>query len=278
MRQPSPRPRVALFGSCAADLAMTRVIEDSVTVLEAAGFTVDVPAEQTCCGQMALNSGHPDPARVLMRRWIDVFSPYGTVVSPSGSCTATVSHQYPRVLEPSWRTRAEDAAGRTYELTQLLSDTPGALDRLDLALDARVAWHDSCHMLRSLGEATSPRTVLSHVRGLELTEVPDHDVCCGFGGTFATKFPELSCAMADRKLDAASAARVDALVSADPGCLLHLGGRSAGRERAGLPVVHVASLLRTALPDRRHTGLAGALADAPADGAGVRPAPERSPA
>lgn len=285
----SPRPgaaapTAALFASCAGDLAMARAVEDTVTLLEAAGFTVAVPEAQTCCGQMALNSGHPDPARVLMRRWVDVFAPYDLVVSPSGSCTSTVAHHFPRMLDGTYGTQARALAERTRELTQVLADTPGALDRLDLALDTTVAWHDSCHMMRALGETDAPRTVLAAVRGLTLTEVPDHDVCCGFGGTFSTKFPELSCAMADRKLTSAATAGVYALVSADPGCVLHLASREAARRAdrvpddsatpAPPPVVHVAALLRAALSDRRHLGLAGAV-----DGA-ARPgvATERRPA
>lgn len=241
--------RVALFTSCAADLAMPTPAAAARQVLGAAGVTVEVPTTQTCCGQVALNSGHVAAATTLMRHWLDVFAPYDAVVSPSGSCTATVAHHFTRVLDEPLRARAADLASRTYELTQYLVRT-GLLDRLDLALDETVTWHDSCHMLRSLGESDTPRTVLSRVRGLRLHEVRDREVCCGFGGTFATKFPDLSCAMADHKLAEVADAGVRTLVAADPGCLLHLGGRARA---TGVPVraVHVADLLAQALDGTR---------------------------
>jgi L-lactate dehydrogenase complex protein LldE len=237
--------RVALFTSCAADLAMPGPVSATRQVLAAAGVTFEVPRTQTCCGQVALNSGYPDEATSLMRHWLDVFAPYDAVVSPSGSCTATVAHQFPRMLDEPWRTRANDLVARTHELTQFLVRRD-LLSRLDLALDETVAWHDSCHMLRSLGERDTPRTALASVRGLRLHEVRDSEVCCGFGGTFATKFPELSCAMADRKLSEIAAAGVGTVVASDPGCLMHLGGRARA---AGVPVraVHVAELLAGAL-------------------------------
>ena len=245
-----PRPtRVALFMSCAADLAMPRTAIAAREVLEALDVEVVVPEEQTCCGQVALNTGHPDPGTQLAERWVRTFAPYEAVVSPSGSCVATVHHGMQRVTAPSWAGDAEALAGRTWELTQFLAAYG---EDLPLRLDARVAWHDSCHMLRWLGEKWSPRTVLDRIEGLELHEVPDSESCCGFGGTFATKFPELSCEMADRKLRTAASAGVTHLVSADPGCLMHLGGRA---KETGVPVrtVHVAELVREAMLGARAT-------------------------
>ncbi|WP_153396761.1 (Fe-S)-binding protein [Ornithinicoccus halotolerans] len=249
---PMPR-RVALFASCAADLAMAPAATGAKRLLEALGVEVDVPAGQSCCGQVALNSGHREPAATLARHWLDTFAGYEAVVSPSGSCVSTVHHGYPRLAAEEsvgssrMAERVAATAPRTYELTQFLA-TWGA--DLALELPARVGWHDSCHMLRMLGEKQSPRTVLGRVRGLTLHELENAESCCGFGGTFATKFPELSCAMGDAKLGAAAAADLDYLVSADPGCLLHLGGRS----RAGgpeVPVIHVAELLSRALDHAR---------------------------
>ncbi|MGH3342594.1 MAG: (Fe-S)-binding protein [Carbonactinosporaceae bacterium] len=238
--------RVALFVSCLADLAAPGPARGAVEVLEALGFGVDVPLSQTCCGQPALNSGYPGAARRLMRHWLDVFEPYDTVVSPSGSCTATVHHQYERVLDGPDRERARALADRTYELSQFVA-VHGA--GLPLALDATVTYHDSCHMLRSLGEHDAPRIVLGRITGLRLVEMPSAEVCCGFGGTFAAKFADLSVAMADRKLADAQQTGAHYLVSADPGCLMHLSARARA---AGLPVItrHLAELLRDALPVR----------------------------
>lgn len=242
-----PPARVALFLSCAADLAMPSAATATRRLLEALGCEVDVPAAQTCCGQVALNTGHPGPARTVARHWVETFAAYEAVVSPSGSCVATVHHGVQRLAEEPWADQARQAAGRTWELTQFLARHGRDLP---LALAARVAWHDSCRMLRVLGEKDAPRTVLGRVQGLELHEVPDSEACCGFGGMFATRFPVLSCTMADRKLRSAAQAGVTHLVSADPGCLLHLRGR-AERSGATVPIVHVAELLAQALDGAR---------------------------
>ncbi|PRY02227.1 (Fe-S)-binding protein [Allonocardiopsis opalescens] len=240
---------VALFASCAADLAAPGPALAALRVLAAAGLRVEVPEAQTCCGQVGLNSGHREPAKRLMRRWIEVFEPYDAVVGVSGSCVATVFHQFARVLDGEWRGRAERVAARTWEFTRFVHDRA---DGLDLELDTCVTWHDSCHMLRSLGEKSAPRQVLGRVRGLTLAEAADNEVCCGFGGTFALKYPELSCAMADGKLDDFAATRSggrtpEQVVSADATCLLHLSLRAQAR---GLPLrtVHIAELLAAALP------------------------------
>lgn len=241
-RGPMPA-RVALFLSCAVDFAMPRAATATQQVLEAMGVEVVVPASQSCCGQVALNSGHTGPARTLSRHWVETFAAYDAVVSPSGSCVATVHHGIQRLAEQSWAEDARVVAGRTWEFSQFVA--MHGVD-LPLALDARVAWHDSCHMLRILGERTAPRTVLSRIEGLELHEAVDSESCCGFGGTFATKFPELSCTMADGKLGSAAALGVTHLASADPGCLLHLSSR-AGVTGAPVSTVHIAELVLRAM-------------------------------
>lgn len=243
--EPTTPPRtVALFASCIADLASPGPARAAVQVLEAMGCEVVLPEHQTCCGQAALNSGYRKEAQRLMRHWLEVFEPYDAIVSPSGSCMSTVDHQYPRVLDEPWAGRAREVVKRSYELSQFVAAYGGDLR---LRLDATVTYHDSCHMLRSMGEKTSPREVLSRVEGLRLTEMANPDTCCGFGGTFATKFPEVSVAMGDHKLAEAAATGTHYLVSADPGCLLHLGARA---ERSGQRVRtrHIAELLRDALP------------------------------
>lgn len=237
--------RVALFTSCAADLVAPGPALAAARVLAATGAEVTVPRAQTCCGQVALNSGHPAPATRLMRHWVATFEGYDAVVAVSGSCAATVHHRFPRLLTGRWRPRAADVVERTWEFTQYLAQYGGGLD---LALTGDVTWHDACHMLRSLGERAAPREVLGRVRGLRLHEAADREVCCGFGGTFALTYPEVSCAMADRKLADGAATGATHVVSSDATCLLHLAGR-AERRAVRLRTLHVAELLAAALPD-----------------------------
>lgn len=251
---PTGPPRtVALFASCIADLAAPGPARATVEILEAMGCEVVLPQGQTCCGQAALNSGYREQARRLMHHWVEVFAPYDAVVSPSGSCTSTVQHHYPRVLEQPWAGKARDIIQRSYELSQFVAAYG---QDLGLRLDATVTYHDSCHMLRSMGEKTAPREVLSRIEGLRLVELANPDTCCGFGGTFATKFPDVSVSMGDQKLAEAAATGTHYLVSADPGCLLHLGTRAEALsrgERAAqadqrVRTRHLAEVVRDALP------------------------------
>jgi L-lactate dehydrogenase complex protein LldE len=200
-----------------------------------------VPSAQTCCGQPALNSGCPDEARALVRHWLEVFEPYEAVVTPSGSCAAMLHHHVGRLVDPTPAER--DLVERTYEFTQFVAAFG---TDLELRLDTTVTYHDSCHMARTLGERWSPREVLGRIQGLRLTEMPDCDTCCGFGGTFAAKFPEVSVAMADTKLAHADGTEAGLLVSADPGCLMHLRSRAMASGRT-TRTAHVAELVRDAL-------------------------------
>jgi len=178
---------VALFVTCVGDLVAPGAPRAAVEVLEAMGVRVEVPRAQTCCGQPALNSGYPQEARILARRWLRTFAPYDAVVSVSGSCTATVQHAYLRLLEGTERQQVQDLAAKSWEFTQFVAEFG---HDLTLRLDATVTYHDSCHMLRTLHERESPRKLLGRIEGLTLVEMSDSEVCCGFGGTFATKMPE----------------------------------------------------------------------------------------
>jgi L-lactate dehydrogenase complex protein LldE len=234
---------VALFASCIADLAAPGPARAAAEVLETMGCAVSFPDDQSCCGQPALNSGFPSEARRLARHWIETFEPFQAVVSPSGSCVAHVHHQFPRILDGPWAARARDMAGRTYELSQFLA-TYG--EGLALALEATVAVHDSCHMWRTLGERQSVRVVLGRIEGLRIVEMEDADTCCGFGGTFSAKFPDVSVAMADAKLAHSQRTGAQWLVSADPGCLMHLRCR-ADWKGSPLQARHLAEVVRDAL-------------------------------
>ncbi len=234
---------MALFASCIADLAAPGPARAAVEVLEAMGCRVSFPEAQSCCGQPALNSGFPGEGRLLARHWIETFEPFQAVVSPSGSCVAHVHHQFPRILEGPWAARARDMAGRTYEFSQFVAAYG---EGLPLALDATVTVHDSCHMWRALGERRSVRSVLGRIEGLRIVEMEDADTCCGFGGTFSAKFPYVSVAMADAKLARGQGAGAQWMVSADPGCLMHLQARAAWKG-SPLQARHLAEVVRDAL-------------------------------
>jgi L-lactate dehydrogenase complex protein LldE len=234
--------RVSLFVTCLVDQLRPEVGRTTVRVLERAGCEVVFDPRQTCCGQPAFNSGFRAEAARVARHTVRVLEDADAVVVPSGSCTAMVHHL--AELFPAgdpWRERAERVAARTHELASFLVRELGITD-LGARWSGRVAWHDACHGLRELGVREEPRALLRAVRGAELVELEGAEACCGFGGTFSVKFPELSTAILDHKLSKLPAARVDALASLDVSCLLQIGGRLA---RAGSPVraLHLAEIL-----------------------------------
>lgn len=235
--------RVAFFPTCMADLASPEPALAAVRVLERLGCRVTIPAGMTCCGQPALNSGHAGPAKRLLRSYLDAAEGFDAVVTIAGSCASTVVHQGPRLLGDL---DARPGYARLWEFSQFV-DAFGA--ELPLRLAASVTYHDSCHMTRMLGETHAPRAVLGRIEGLTLMEMLASDDCCGFGGTFSVKFPEVSAAMADQKLRHAEATHAAYIVSADPGCLVHLAARSA-RTGVGPQTLHIAELVDLALGGR----------------------------
>ena len=194
-----PAPRVALFVTCLVDLFRPSVGFATVRLLEDAGCTVEVPAAQTCCGQPAWNSGDRETAKAMARRVIAAFEGFEFVVAPSGSCGATIARDYPAMLadEPAWAERAAALAARTFEVTAFLADVLGVTEVAGAA--AVVTYHDSCSGLRSLGVRAQPRRLLGSIPGLEVREMAESDVCCGFGGTFCVKYPEISDVMVGDK-------------------------------------------------------------------------------
>lgn len=235
---------VALFATCLVDQFAPEAGVGAVRLLEAAGCRVAFPEAQSCCGQPAVNTGEPEAAAILARRFVEVFEPYPVVVSPSGSCVAMVHHWYPQLLAGAWRERAEAVAGRTHELSGYLVDVLGRAD-LGARLDGTVTFHDACHGLRVLGTREAPRRLLA-AAGAGLREMAESELCCGFGGTFAAKHPEMSAPMADDKLARAAATGATWLVACDSGCLLHLAGRRR-RTGVGPEPVHLAELLARSL-------------------------------
>jgi len=229
--------RAALFVTCLADTLYPAVGIATVTVLERLGLEVGFPREQTCCGQMHFNAGYVDEARVLARRFVDVFAGEPVVVTPSASCAAHVREHVPELV-PGGARGVPDAV---LELSQFLTDGAGVAD-VGARFRAKVTYHPTCHSLRALGVGDAPLGLLRAVEGLELVELPEPDECCGFGGTFAVKNAAVSTAMLDDKVANIEAAGADVVCACDASCLMHIGG---GLRRRGSPVraVHLAEIL-----------------------------------
>lgn len=238
----SGSPRVGLFVTCLVDLMRPSVGFAAVKLLEDAGCTVEVPV-QTCCGQPAYNSGDRGTTRDLAMRIIETFHGFDYVVAPSGSCAGMIRKHYPELFEedPNWRAKASVLAAKTHELTSFLVDVLG-VTQVDASYHGAVTYHDSCSGLRELGVKTQPRMLLSSVRGLTLVEMKDSDVCCGFGGTFAVKYSDISGAIVDAKAKNIEAAQAPTLLAGDLGCLMNMAGKLS-RDGKPIKVRHVAEVL-----------------------------------
>lgn len=236
--------RVSLFVTCLVDQFWPEVGEATVSVLRRAGCEVVFDERQTCCSQPAFNTGYRDEARRVARQVLDIYggADVDAVVLPSGSCTA-MFHHLPELFEEGGaeRARAEQLATKVHELGAFLVRELG-IDDLGARYPGKYAWHDACHGLRDLGIQDEPRALIQKVGGAELVELPGCDECCGFGGTFSVKYPEISVAMLDRKLEKLEAIGVDGIVSGDVSCLMQIGGRLA-RKGSSIRAVHLAEML-----------------------------------
>jgi len=235
-------PRVGLFVTCLIDLMRPAVAFAAVKLLEDAGCTVEVPV-QTCCGQPAYNSGDRATTRAIAEQVVAAFEPYDYVVAPSGSCAGTLKTHYPELFagDAAWMPRVEAFCAKTYELVSFLVDVR-QVSKVDAAFDGTVTYHDSCSGLRELGIQAQPRKLLASVRGLALKEMHDADVCCGFGGTFCVKYPDISNAIVTKKAEHIAATGARTLLAGDMGCLMNMAGRL---QRLGAPVQarHIAEVL-----------------------------------
>lgn len=234
---------VALFVTCLVDLFRPSIGFAAVKLLEAAGCQVSVPDAQTCCGQPAYNSGDRQSARAIAQNTIAALESYPFIVVPSGSCAGMLKHHYPELLADDrvWGARAQSLADRVYELTQFLAEQCGKTD-FGAALGAHCTYHDSCSSLREMRVKRAPRDLLGAVAGLKLTEMEETDACCGFGGTFCVKFPEVSNSMAARKVETINATGAELLLAGDLGCLMNLAGKLK-RDGSSVEVRHVAEVL-----------------------------------
>jgi L-lactate dehydrogenase complex protein LldE len=237
--------RIALFITCLADTLFPDVGIATTTLLERLGHRVEFPQAQTCCGQMHVNTGYQREALPLVRRFVETFESHNVIVSPSGSCVGSIRHQHAMVArqcgDEKLARRAEAVAGRTFELSQLLVDVLGIED-VGAYYPHRVTYHPTCHSLRLLRVGDRPLRLLRRVAGLDLVELPDAEVCCGFGGTFAVKNSDTSTAMLADKMRSVLGTRAEVCTAGDSSCLMHIGG-GLSRLRTGVRTVHLAQIL-----------------------------------
>lgn len=253
---PSSRPRIGLFVTCLVDLFRPSIGFASLKLLEDAGCVVEVPQAQTCCGQPAYNSGDRGDAQAVAKGVIAAFEPYGYLVAPSGSCTGMIKKHYPGLFadDPLWEPRAKTLAEKSFELVSFLADVLGVTS-VQAAHSGSVTYHDSCSGLRELGIQRQPRRLLKTVAGLSLKELPEADVCCGFGGTFCVKYPDISNAIVEKKTEKIAETGAETLLAGDLGCLLNMAGKLK-REGRATKSRHVAEVL-AGMTDEPAIGEAG---------------------
>lgn len=235
--------KASLFITCLADHFYPQVGLAVVHLLRRCGVEVDFPEQQTCCGQVAWNTGHQKEARQFALNYLRTFEKSEYIIMPSGSCAGHVRYYYPKMFpdDAALTRRLEEVASRTYEFSQFMVDVLGVTD-VGARYPARAVFHNNCHMQRELGVKEPPLMMLRAVRDLELMDMPRPELCCGFGGAFSIKQPAISTAMADQKLAAIASTGADLVVSCDAGCLMHQGGRNQ-RTGGRLRFIHLADLL-----------------------------------
>ena len=235
--------KVALFVTCLADGLFPDIGRATVAVLERLGHQVEFPMQQTCCGQMHVNTGYPTQARPLVHKYVDAFAGHEVIVSPSASCVAAIRHQHAELVQedPELARAAIETAARTFELSQFLVDVLGVTD-VGATFPHVVTYHPTCHSLRALRVGDRPLRLLREVRGLKLVELPEAESCCGFGGTFALKNADVSSAMLADKMRNVVGTGASVCSAADASCLMHIGG-GLSRLHAGTRTVHLAEIL-----------------------------------
>ncbi len=237
--------KVALFATCLVDGLFPDVGKATIRLLDRLGHDVDFPLQQTCCGQMHVNTGYPAAAVPLVANYVDTFAGYDAVVAPSGSCVGAIRHQHAELAEQAGdhvlAAAARDVASRTFELSQFLVDVLGRTD-VGAYFPHRVTYHPTCHSLRILRVGDRPLRLLRAVRGLDLVELPDAESCCGFGGTFAVKNADVSTAMLEDKLRNISDTGASVCTAGDSSCLMHIGG-GLTRLHTGTRTLHLAEIL-----------------------------------
>lgn len=247
--RPSPLYKpVSLFVTCIVDMIYPRTGVSVVDILEHLGIEVHFPLGQTCCGQMAFNSGFQDDARAVARQFLTAFADAEVIVSPSGSCASMIRHYYPELFknDPEWRDRALWAADITWEFTEYLVDGLGITDIGAKLPPTKVAFHNACHGYRLLNLDHQAKELASAVDGVTVTDLAGYDQCCGFGGLFAIKMPEISGAMLKDKVGSIESADADVIVTGDASCLTQMNG-GLSRAESDKRVVHIADFLASGL-------------------------------
>jgi Fe-S oxidoreductase len=237
--------RIGLFVTCLTDTLFPETGKAVVTVLERLGHQVEFPAGQACCGQMHFNTGYRREAVPMARTFVRAFSGYEAIVTPSASCASMVREYYPALAAESGDARlageVAEIAPRVYELSVLVADVLGVTD-VGGYFPHRVTYHPTCHGLRMLRVGDAPLRLLRAVRGLDLAQLPDAESCCGFGGTFAVKNPDVSAAMCADKVAAIRQTQAEVVCATDNSCLMHIGG-ALSRQRLGVAIRHLAEIL-----------------------------------
>lgn len=235
--------KVTLFIQCLVDTIYPEVGEAMARVFHQLGITLDCPLDQTCCGQPAFNAGYWREARMAARRFIEIFEKAETIVCPSGSCVHMVRHHYPELFKkrPEWLARAQNVAEKTFEFSEYLVDRLGVGD-LGAAYNGKVTYHDSCQALRGLGIRQQPRVLIGNIRDAEFIEMKNSEACCGFGGSFSIKYPEISTAILEDKVKNIMDSGADVVVGVDMSCLMNIHGLLS-RKKSTVKVMHIAELL-----------------------------------
>ena len=243
MSAQSEKTTVGLFVTCLVDLFRPSVGFAAVKLLEDNGCVVAVPRAQTCCGQPAHNAGDKKNVRDLARQTIQALEGFEFVVAPSGSCAGMIRKHYPTLFDETdpWKKRAEDLAAKTYELVSFLTDVL-KVKKVDAQLEGTATYHDSCSGLRELGIKSQPRKLLKSVKGLTVKEASQPEACCGFGGLFSVKYPDISNAIVTAKTDDLEKTKADIVLGGDLGCLMNIAGKLK-RQNSTLQVRHVAEVL-----------------------------------
>jgi len=236
-------PKVTLFIQCIVDSVFPKVGQSMVRVLDRLGVSMDYPEDQTCCGQPAFNSGYRGEARAAAKRFIEIFEDAEAIACPSGSCVDMVRNHYSDLFEndPQWLARAEHVAGKTFEFSEFLVDVLKVED-VGASFAERVTYHDSCHLMRGIGVSRQPRVLISNVKKIDFVEMHDADRCCGFGGTFSFKYPDISTVMLEEKVRNIEASGAGVVVGCDMGCLMNIQGM-LNRKNININTMHIVELL-----------------------------------
>jgi L-lactate dehydrogenase complex protein LldE len=235
--------RASLFVTCLVDQLYPQVGIAAVNVLRRLGVQVDFPEEQTCCGQLSINTGYQQETRDLARRFLETFQDSEYIVAPSSSCTGMIKKRYPQLFkdDPKWRAAAQAIDSRLYEFSEFLTDVLGVTD-VGAIYNGTVTYHPSCHGLRELGLDSQPQALIRNVKDIRYVELPEMTTCCGFGGTFSVKYADISEAILEDKVNNVVASGADTLVGVDMSCLMNIGG-AISRRGDKVRVMHLAELL-----------------------------------